>query len=79
MSKRLTTEEFIKKAILVHGNKYDYSDTVYVTTRIKVSIRCPEHGVFEQTPNSHLLGSGCPQCVDLQNSKLEQLMAEFLT
>jgi hypothetical protein len=62
MSKRLTTEEFIKKAILVHGNKYDYSDTVYVTTRIKVSIRCPEHGVFEQKPYSHLSGNGCPLC-----------------
>ena len=28
----------------------------------KVVIVCSEHGDFEQTPSSHLNGSGCPQC-----------------
>src|SRR5690606_35066069 len=27
-----------------------------------VIITCPEHGDFEQTPNAHLKGSGCPKC-----------------
>ena len=74
-----TKESFIDAAKKVHGEKYSYDLVNYINAFTKIKIVCPEHGVFEQTPNSHLLGSGCPQCVDLQNSKLEQLMAEFLT
>lgn len=62
MSKRLTTQEFIKKAILVHGDKYDYSHTNYVASREKLMIICPKHGEFLQLPTSHLQGNGCPKC-----------------
>lgn len=62
MSNRMTTQEFIEKAILVHGNKYDYSRTEYVVSRKKVIIICPEHGEFLQSPTSHLQGNGCPKC-----------------
>ena len=58
----MTTQEFIEKAILVHGNKYDYSRTEYVVSRKKVIIICPEHGEFLQLPTSHLQGNGCPKC-----------------
>ena len=61
-SKRLTNEEFIKKAKLVHEDKYDYSKVNYINTSTKVCIICPEHGEFWQTPNSHLFGAGCPTC-----------------
>jgi len=61
-SKRLTTEKFIKKAKAVHGNKYDYSLVEYKNTYTKVKIICPIHGIFEQTPGSHLNGCGCPKC-----------------
>jgi hypothetical protein len=57
-----TTEEFIKRAKKVHGNKYDYSKVDYLKAHSKVCIICPEHGKFWQTPNSHLKGSGCPKC-----------------
>ena len=59
---KLTTEEFIKRAREVHGDKYDYSKVEYVTNRTKVCIVCPEHGEFSQRPKEHLKGSGCPQC-----------------
>ena len=59
---RLNTNEFITKAKLIHGNKYDYSKVEYVTNNKIVTIICPEHGEFKQTPNSHLNGSGCPKC-----------------
>ena len=62
--RKLTTEEFINKARNVHGDKYDYSKVEYVNSHIKVCIICPEHGEFWQTPNSHLSGSGCYQCVN---------------
>ena len=57
-----TTNEFINNAILVHGDKYDYSKVEYKKAIEKVIIICKEHGEFWQTPNSHLNGSGCPFC-----------------
>ena len=60
--KKLSTEEFIKKCIEVHGNKYDYSKVVFTGVRNKVCIICPEHGEFEQIAAYHLGGHGCPMC-----------------
>lgn len=60
--RKLTTEEFIAKARLVHGDKYDYSLTSYVGNRTKVIIICPIHGAFEQSPKLHLRGHGCNLC-----------------
>ena len=34
----LTTAEFIKKAIIIHGNAYDYSQVNYVNNHTKVKI-----------------------------------------
>jgi very-short-patch-repair endonuclease len=56
------TEEFIQKAIEVHGDTYDYSKTEYVNALTKVIIICKEHGEFLQLPNSHKLGNGCRKC-----------------
>lgn len=60
--KVVTTESFIKKAIEVHGNKYDYSKVQYVNAHTKVCIICPKHGEFWQIPYSHLKGFGCEEC-----------------
>ena len=60
--KKLTTEEFILKAKLVYGEKYDYSLTEYINSKLKIKIICPEHGIFEQIPNSHLNGYECYHC-----------------
>jgi len=60
--KRLTTEEFIKRAKEVHGDKYDYSKVKYTNKHTKVCIICPIHGEFWQEPNSHLYGCGCNEC-----------------
>ena len=62
MGKKLTTEEFISKAKIVHGDKYDYSKVHYVNARTKVCISCPHHGCFFQLPSRHLSGDGCPSC-----------------
>lgn len=72
MSKRLTTEEFIKKAKQIHNDKYDYSQTVYVRSRDRLSIICPEHGAFEQRADSHLLGNGCPECAKVWSDEHKQ-------
>ena len=62
MPKKLTKEEFIKKANKVHESKYNYDNVDYVNSRTKVCIICPKHGEFWQTPSSHLRGNGCSKC-----------------
>lgn len=72
MPTKLTTEEFIQRAKKVHGDKYDYSKSVYVNIDTKVIINCPEHGDFELSPNRHIYGKrGCKHCgwCKLSNSK----------
>lgn len=53
---------FIEKANKKHEHKYNYSFVKYINAKTPVSIICPQHGVFEQTPDSHLRGNGCPVC-----------------
>jgi len=65
MSKKLTTEEFISKSRLIHGDKYDYSETSYINCHTKVLIKCPIHGNFFQLPINHthkIQKQGCPSC-----------------
>lgn len=70
------TEDFIKKAKKIHGDKYDYSKVEYVDSRTKVSLICPIHGEFKITPNNHLCGSGCPICSGKNNTN-EQMIEKF--
>jgi hypothetical protein len=69
-SERNTTEQFIKKARLIHGNKYNYTKVIYKYNKKKVEIVCPEHGSFWQTPNSHLRGCGCWICQESHGEKI---------
>lgn len=70
-----TTEDFINESNIIHNNKYCYDLTLYVKTTKNVKIICADHGVFEQTPHSHLKGCGCPVC---NISKGEDLIKKFL-
>lgn len=65
--KKLTTNEFIEKALVVHKNKYTYDKVLYKNNRTSVIITCPEHGDFLQTPNRHISQKqGCPKCAKAQ-------------
>jgi hypothetical protein len=59
---RLTTSVFIERAKEKHGDTYDYSQVVYVRNTVNVNIICSIHGIFEQSPASHLRGCGCSKC-----------------
>ncbi|GHA31633.1 DUF723 domain-containing protein [Photobacterium aphoticum] len=59
---RMTLEEFISRASMVHNNLYDYSKVVYVNSAEKVIIICSKHGEFKQTAIAHLNGGGCKAC-----------------
>lgn len=67
---RLTTEEFIIRAIDTHGNIYDYSKTNYHTGHSEITITCKIHGDFLQDPFNHLKGAGCPICKNKTEQKL---------
>lgn len=59
----VTTEEFIRRARLTHGDRYLYDRTEYRGANIKVVITCPSHGDFLQIPREHApRGSGCQKC-----------------
>lgn len=44
--KKLTTKDFIVKSKQKHGNKYDYSESIYVDSKTNVKIICSIHGEF---------------------------------
>ncbi len=73
---RKTKEDFIKKAIEIHGDKYDYSKVEYINNYTKVCIICPEHGEFWQSPVGHIHNfQGCPLC---KQSKMEEYVSRIL-
>ena len=74
--KKLTNEEFIKKAKEIHGNEYNYLKTNYVNANTKVCIICHKHGEFWQKPSKHLLGQGCKECGKNKISKAVSLTNE---
>ena len=59
---RKTTGDIVGEFEKAHGKKYDYSKVEYRGSKTKVTIICPEHGEFSQTPQKHLKGQGCPVC-----------------
>lgn len=69
-----TTDEFIKQARAIHGDKYDYSKTEYVNCKTEVTIICPKHGEFKTKPSTHLNGHGCPLCSGGRQYSLEEFL-----
>lgn len=59
---KLSKEQFIEKSIKIHGNKYDYTKSKYISNG-KVEIYCKKcDKYFLQYSNNHLKGHGCPYC-----------------
>lgn len=78
LSKIKTNKKFITESKVIHGDKYDYDLVVYQSAHEKVLIRCREHGVFEQTPDKHLVGQGCPSCSCVGQSRPETEIIELI-
>jgi len=68
-AQRWSTEDFIQRARAVHGDRYDYDRTVYVSASAPVVIGCREHGYFSQVAHYHLSGHGCQSCA--QNARVD--------
>jgi len=60
--KKLTTEDFIRKANIVHNNYFIYNKSIYVNSYEKLIFECPIHGDLSATPNNHWSGWGCKWC-----------------
>ena len=57
----------------VHGDTYDYSQTVYRQWSDTLSILCRTHGLFRQSASNHKAGRGCPECAkDRYKAYVEQ-------
>lgn len=70
---KLTTNEFVTKALQIHGDKYDYSKVNYINSDTKIEIICKEHGIFQQSPNNHInQKNGCPNCGIIIRSELKR-------
>ena len=77
---RKSGDSFIDQARQVHGGIYDYSDTVYRTARLQVTIRCTKHGPFNQVPYVHLKGAGCPLCSNAARARAQYTtQAQFIS
>jgi hypothetical protein len=70
-SKKTIIDRFKK----THGNRYNYSLVDYKGVRVKIKIICKKHGVFEQVPENHLFGAGCPRCKQSRGeNKIEKIL-----
>jgi len=67
----VNTEEFINRANKIHLNKYNYSLVNYIKHDTKVEIICEIHGIFKQSPKSHLKGHGCGKCKGVEKLNSE--------
>lgn len=75
-NKKITNKNFIETARLVHGDKYDYSNTIYIHWNEKLCITCIKHGPFFQIPHHHLEGRGCFKCAG-KHKTTKELITEF--
>lgn len=78
MGRRLTQYEFIEKCKNVHGDKFDYTKTIYTNYRTKISIVCKKHGEILILPDNHIRQKqGCFNCF-LDKHRLTELSQERL-
>jgi len=76
-NKKLTAQEFIQRARNIHGDRYRYDKSQYVSAATKIIVTCDEHGDFEQLPASHLRGAGCRSCAGKIASKDNNLLVLY--
>lgn len=79
-SSRKTVEQFIEESKSIHGEKYDYSQVEYKSSKDKVTIFCIKCQIsFDQTPEKHLSGQGCRKCgIENRNECLRKTLQEFI-
>lgn len=79
--KRMSQNEFIRRAVERHGGKFDYSLVDYRNSVTPVIVVCPIHGQFLQSPYGHLTKEhGCEKCSYSSGCRKKSIpFAEFLS
>ena len=72
---RKDRDVFIEECKCINGDFYDYSLVSYKNNKTDVNIICPYHGIFSQSPKTHLRGDGCSKC---NSSKGERKIISLL-
>ena len=76
-SRRKTQEDFVAQAKEIHGDKYDYSESVYISNHSKLLIHCNQCGRdFWQAPNAHLAGKGCAKCAGIIKKSVDEFVQQ---
>lgn len=76
-ARRLTQEEFLKRARKKHRGKYTYENAAYRTQYDPVMVTCPTHGDFPIRPGNLWNGSGCPACAKISSSAKKRLSPDL--
>jgi len=73
---KYTTDTYITLARELHGDYYDYLDTIFTLVTNRIIIHCPVHGTFTQEARQHIKINtqtgkpfGCRQCGTAQRNK----------
>lgn len=77
--RRLTKEQFINKANILHNYKYDYAKYIYINAKTLGVIICKQHGEFLQDADHHtriLQPHGCPVCGE-KKSRIKDYVKRF--
>jgi very-short-patch-repair endonuclease len=77
-NQKLSTEERIKRATEVHGDKFDYSNMNYTNYNSLINIKCNKcNENFQQLYSNHIKqNKGCPNC---DSNITEKKLYEFLS
>lgn len=66
---KMSHEEFLSKSQEVHGDTYNYDNSIYNGSKEIVEIICKKHGIFQQYAGVHMAGHGCPSCSQSKGEK----------
>lgn len=70
------TQRFKKQAKEIHGNRYDYTKSVYLHSMKPLTIICQLHGEFTIRPNNHISQhQGCSRCSKKHKPSTEEFIA----
>jgi very-short-patch-repair endonuclease len=76
---KLTLERVLERFHEIHGDRYDYSQVVWVNKQTRMTIVCREHGPFEHTFETHRKGRGCKSCwLEALRAKKERELLKYL-
>lgn len=81
VARTISFDDFVSRAIDVHGQKYEYARSDYFNYSSKVAITCRVHGQFIQRASHHLsYGNGCPSCAfESKSSSQERSIKDWVS